>query len=61
MEDENLDPAAEAAAQKSIVGKLYRLKDVVAGLIALAEGGSIGAGQVRGALQQIFKKMFTPQ
>ena len=54
-----MTPADELQAQKHIIGKLYRMKEVISGLVALAEDGSIGAVQIKSALQTAFKKMFT--
>jgi len=51
--------ADELAAQKKALASLYRMRDVISGLIALADGGSIGSNQIRIALQQSFKKLFS--
>ncbi len=53
--------AEELANQKQAVGKLYRLKEILSGLIALAEDGSISAGQIRAGLQKAFSKAFPRQ
>lgn len=50
--------AETVAAQKRVVGSLYRMREIIAGLIALAEDGSISAGQVKNALRTAFKKQF---
>lgn len=46
-------------AAKIVLGKLYRMKEVISGLIALAEDGSIGMVQTKTALQTAFKKQFS--
>lgn len=51
--------ADELQAQKQIVGKLYRMKEIIAGMIALAEDGSVSANQVKCGLQKAFKKNFS--
>jgi hypothetical protein len=59
--DESIDEnaaAAEFQAQKQAVGKLYRLREVLAGLIALAEDGSISSHQVKAGLRKAFQKAF---
>jgi len=48
----------ELQNQKQIIGKLYRMKDIIAGLIALSESGGISAGQVRSGLKHAFQKNF---
>lgn len=46
-------PADEAInEQKKVQAGLYRIRDVVNGLLALAEDGSIGAGQVLAAMKK---------
>ena len=50
--------AQELDAQKRVKGGLYRMREIIAGLIALTEDGSISAGQVKQALQKAFKRQF---
>ena len=47
-----------AAAGRKTLNSLYRMRDIIAGLIALADNNSIGAGQIKNALQVAFRKMF---
>ena len=52
-------PQEEQAAQRRVVSSLYRMREIIAGLIALAEDGSISAGQIKNGLLVAFKKHFS--
>lgn len=45
-------------SSNKVLGKLYRLKEVIAGLISLAEDGGISLGQVKDALRKTLQKTF---
>lgn len=53
-----LSPSEEFGQQKQLIGRLYRMREIIAGITALVEDGSVGQAQVKAALQTAFRKMF---
>jgi len=52
-------PEEMLAAQKKMMAGLYRLRDIISGLIALADDGGLQFHQVRAAISKSVKKLFS--